>query len=84
MLIIGVVAAALIALGWRRALAGHGGDPAAAIVDLSTRRLASTRPDWGRAMAAELSSLDGRSTRLRFALGCALSIAQVRAGMISR
>ena len=71
MLIIGVVAAVLIALGWRRALADQGGDPAAAIVELSARRLASTRPEWGRAMAAELSSLDGRSTRLRFALGCA-------------
>jgi uncharacterized membrane protein len=70
-LIIGVVAVVLLALGWRRALADQGGDPAAAIVELSARRLASTRPDWGRAMAAELSSLDDRSTRLRFALGCA-------------
>ena len=71
MLIIGVVAVVLIAIGWRRALAGQGGDPAAAIVELSARRLASTRPDWGRAMSAELSSLDDRSARLRFALGCA-------------
>jgi hypothetical protein len=70
-LIVGVVAVVLILLGWRRALAHHGRDPAAAIADLSARRLAYTRPDWGRAMAAELSSLDGRSTRLRFALGCA-------------
>ncbi len=70
MLVIGVVALFLVALGWRRTVAGTS-DSAAAIVDLSARRLASTRPEWGRAMAAELSCLDGRSTRLRFALGCA-------------
>lgn len=71
MLIIGVVAMVLLALGWRRALADHDGDVAAAMVALASRRLASTRPDWGRAMTAELSSLDAHSTRLRFALGCA-------------
>jgi hypothetical protein len=69
-LVIGVVALFLIALGWRRTLVDTG-DTAAAIVVLSARRLASARPDWGRAMVAELSSLDDRPTRLRFALGCA-------------
>ena len=71
MLIIGTGAVVLLALGWRRALADHDGDGAAAIVELAARRLASTRPDWGRAMTAELASLDGRAPRMRFALGCA-------------
>ncbi len=70
MIAIGLVALLLVAVGWRRTVA-DAGDLSAAIVDLSARRLASARPDWGRAMAAELSALDDRRTRLRFALGCA-------------
>jgi hypothetical protein len=70
MIVIGLVGLFLVALGWRRTVAKTG-DLAAAIVDLSARRLASARPGWGRAMSAELSALDGRRTRLRFALGCA-------------
>lgn len=32
------------------------------------------RPDWGRAMLAELTQIDDRRARLRFALGCARSL----------
>jgi hypothetical protein len=69
-IVIGLVALVLVALSWRRTVVDED-DLAAAIVELSARRLASARPGWGRAMAAELSALDGRRTRLRFALGCA-------------
>jgi hypothetical protein len=69
-IVIGLVALFLVALGWRRTVA-DADDLSAAIVDLSARRLASTRADWGRAMTAELSALDERDARFRFALGCA-------------
>jgi hypothetical protein len=69
-IVIGLVVLFLVALGWRRTMADTD-DLAEAIVGLSARRLASTRPGWGQAMAAELSALDDRRTRWRFALGCA-------------
>ena len=75
-LAVGVVAAFLVARRGRLAV-GVSGDWSEAIVDLSARRLVSTRPDWGRAMVAELACLQGRATRLRFALGC------VRAALVA-
>ncbi len=47
-----------------------GADVAAAIVGFSARRLASSRPEWGQAMHAELAYLQGGWTRFRFAVGC--------------
>jgi hypothetical protein len=69
-LAVGVVAAFVLARR-RRLPVGVSRDWSQVIVELSARRLVSTRPDWGRAMVAELACLEGRPTRLRFALGCA-------------
>jgi hypothetical protein len=64
-----VLVVLLVRLGWR--VAGTKGDLAQVLVSLSARRLASSRPVWGQAMLVELSCVEDRRSRLRFALGCA-------------
>jgi hypothetical protein len=46
-------------------------DRPAALVALAARRLAVERPEWGRAMLAEIVHVQERAMRWRFALGCA-------------
>ena len=58
----------------RSPAAAHGDrlmDFAARIVAIATHLLPVDRRDWGAAMKAELSQVDGTRGRLRFALGCA-------------
>ena len=45
-------------------------DLVARLLDLVVRLLPGARREWGRAMEAELASLERPSERLRFALGC--------------
>jgi hypothetical protein len=57
---------------------GSPGDAVRALLVLACRRLPADRFDWGRAMIAELDSLDHAAARWRFALG------GVRAAMLAR
>jgi len=45
------------------------GDAATAVLVLACEHLPAARADWGRAMLTELSCVDGRTARWRFALG---------------
>lgn len=57
---------------------GNPGDPVRALLALACRHLPADRVDWGRALIAELDSLDPAAARWRFALG------GVRAAMLAR
>jgi hypothetical protein len=48
---------------------GSPGDPARALLTLACHHLPADRVDWGRALIAELDSLDHAAARWRFALG---------------
>ena len=50
-------------------------DLPAVLLAVSVSVFGASRPEWGRAMAAELTGLDGRRTRWVFALGCMRSLA---------
>jgi uncharacterized membrane protein YidH (DUF202 family) len=47
------------------------GDLPRALLTFAVRRMPADRRDWGAGMLAELALLQNRSTRWRFALGCA-------------
>jgi hypothetical protein len=49
--------------------AGRAGDAPARVVAAATARLPEGQGDWGRAMAAELTQVQGRGRRWRFAAG---------------
>lgn len=45
-----------------------------ALLAFCVRVFGASRPDWGRAMLAEVTRIDDRRARRRFALGCARSL----------
>jgi len=65
-ILLGVLAlAGLVWLARRK----RGGDPAARLAAVAVSHLPPHRQDWGRAMAAELTQVDGRASRWRFTAG---------------
>lgn len=65
-----LVLAFLVAAGLAWVLRGaNGADVPAKAVTIAADRLPAHRRDWGRAMAAELTQIQGRAIRWRFAAG---------------
>jgi hypothetical protein len=67
-MVIAFAALAVIGLAWRFRRTG-GGDTPARIAAVAANRLPAHRQDWGRAMAAKLTQVNGRAQRWRFATG---------------
>ena len=61
--------------------AGHRRDLSNRALAVTVRLLPSHRSEWGRAMQAELASLDDVRARRRYALGCARAVLSDRAAM---
>src|SRR6201987_5396799 len=55
----------------RRFLDGPAEDAPLRLVRWATGLLAPQRAEWGQAMLGELAHIEGRTRRMRFALGCA-------------
>jgi hypothetical protein len=66
---------AMAALAWHAVRGARGDDGPARMLSLATSR----QDDWGAAMRAELASIDVRTERWRFALGCV--VAALRSGV---
>ena len=67
------LAAAAVILARRLADAAQGDDLAERIVTLVAGGMKGSDGEWGKAMQAELASIEGLGERNRFALGCALT-----------
>ncbi len=60
---------------------GSGRDLSQRVLAVAVRLLPSGRSEWGRAMQAELASLDDGRARRRYALGCARAVLSDRAAL---